>query len=397
MSPAATPTVMPMFDDSQPLYVPDFRLTLGGKVAVEQRHEILSVTYRDSVNEVDSFEFTISNWDADRGKPKYDPPSTPDYGKVFCPGTEVKLEMGYKDTLRTMTTGIITAIESSWSDGPSTLTVRGLNFLHLLRQMEHSKSWTDTTDSAIATQLGQMPLSNDQPGLGMPVQTNPRNEQTRPFVQMHNAYDIVFLLERARLNDYELVLHEADGTHSTRYLTFGPSDVTTPIYLLEWGKSLVSFRYALDVANQVGMVIVRNTDRRSNTQLKGSAWWTDVITDSEEQTRMNLLAPGFANRTHVEVDQVVRTQQEADGLALDVLRRKLKDMLQASGTTVGLPDLRAGRKLGIAGFAQRTKNSPQTGPPNLIEGEYYVTESTHTISTNGYRTDFKARREGKLR
>jgi phage protein D len=92
----------------------------------------------------------------------------------------------------------------------------------------------------------------------------------------------------------------------------------------------------------------------------------------------------------------VSTQQEADRLARDLLRRRLKEMLQATGTTVGLPDLRAGRKLGIAGFAQRTARDTPTGLPNVIEGEYYVTESTHTIGASGYRTEFSARREGKL-
>lgn len=393
---SATAPPMPLFDNAQPLRVPDFQLTLDGDIAVEQRHEIVSVTYRDSINEVDSFEFSVANWDADRGKPKYDPPSNPLYSTMFSPGTEVKLEMGYKDSLRLMTTGVITAIESSWSDGPSTLTVRGLNALHSLRRIEHTKSWQDTTDSDIASELGRMPISDQRPGLGIPVRTNPRNESKRPFVQMQNAYDIVFLLERARLNDYEVVLHEPDATSTTRYITFGPSDVTTPVYRLEWGKSLVSFRYTLDVANQVGTLLVRGTDRRANTHLEGKATWTDIVTDDDEQTRMYLVAPGFEDRTHVEVGQVVRTQREADSLALDLLRRKLKDMLQASGTTVGLPDLRAGRKLGIAGFAQRTQRDTPTGLPNLIEGEYFVTETTHTMGANGYRTDFKARREGKL-
>jgi phage protein D len=389
-------TALPIFDDAQPLYMPDFRLTLNDALANEARHDVLSVTYRDSINEVDSFELTVNNWDSERGKPKYDPPSARAYQTVFTPGTTVKLEMGYKDALRVMTNGVITAIESSWSDGPATLTLRGLNHLHKLRRIEHSKRWTNKTDSQIATELGQLPLSDTEAGLGMQVRTNQREEQPHDFVQMYNAYDIVFLLERARLNDYEIVLHEPDASSTTEYLTFGPSDVTTPIYRLEWGKSLIAFRYTLDVSDQVGTLVVRGSDRRANRPLVGRAQWGDIITDRDERTRMELLAPGFGGRTHVEVDQPVSTQQEADRLARDLLRRRLKEMLQATGTTVGLPDLRAGRKLGIAGFAQRTARDTPTGLPNVIEGEYYVTESTHTIGASGYRTEFSARREGKL-
>lgn len=390
-------TALPIFDDAQPLYVPDFRLTLKGAVAHEARHDVLSVTYRDSVNEIDSFELTVNNWDAERGKPKYDPPSTEAYGRVFTPGTTVKLEMGYKDALRSMTNGFITAIESSWSDGPATLTVRGLNELHSLRRIPHTKSWTSNTDSEIATELGQKQKSDAEPGLGIPVRTSGgSNEPVRESVEMHNAYDIVFLLERARINDYEVVLHEPDSSSAIPYITFGRSEVTTPTYRLEWGKSLISFRYTLDVSNQVGRLLVRGWDRRANSGPEGSANWEEIVTDSEERTRMNLLAPGFADRTHIEVGQVARNKPEADALARDLLRQRLKDMLQASGTTVGLPDLRAGRKLGIAGFAQRTARDTPTGVPNVIEGEYFVTQSTHTIGAGGYRTDFSARREGKL-
>jgi len=388
---------LPIFDDAQPLYVPDFQLTLDGAPADEQRHEILSVTYRDSINEVDSFEFTVSNWDTEVGKPKYDPPSHEIYSAVFSPGTEVKLELGYKDALRTMTNGVITAIESSWSDGAPTLTVRGLNKLHSLRRIEHTKSWRDTTDSAIAHELGNMPISDAQPGLGMTVRTTPRNEPKLDFVSMHNQHDIMFLLERARLNDYEVVLHEPDASSpKAPFLTFGPSHVTTQVYRLEWGKSLLSFRYTLDVSSQVGTMIVRGWDRRGNNHLEGRAHWRDVVTDSDERLRMEFIAPGFEKRSQVEAGQVIPTQQEADSRARDLLRRRLKEMLQATGTTVGLPDLRAGRKIGIAGFVQRSEQGPPPVLGNLIEGEYFVTESTHTIGTNGYRTDFKARREGKL-
>jgi phage protein D len=59
-------------------------------------------------------------------------------------------------------------------------------------------------------------------------------------------------------------------------------------------------------------------------------------------------------------------------------------MVEASGSTVGLPELRAGRKVEIAGFGPR------------FTGEYFITETTHTIGSNGYTTTFKARREGPL-
>ena len=65
-----------------------------------------------------------------------------------------------------------------------------------------------------------------------------------------------------------------------------------------------------------------------------------------------------------------------------ILCDKQKEMVRASGATVGLPDLRAGRRVQIVRLGPR------------FDGQYYVTETTHTIGDGGYRTEFKARREG---
>ena len=52
-----------------------------------------------------------------------------------------------------------------------------------------------------------------------------------------------------------------------------------------------------------------------------------------------------------------------------------------TGSTIGLPDLRAGQVIKIKGVDYR------------FDGEYFVTQTTHTLDTNGYKTTFKARRE----
>ena len=59
----------------------------------------------------------------------------------------------------------------------------------------------------------------------------------------------------------------------------------------------------------------------------------------------------------------------------------MKQMVTVNGTTVGLPDLRAGSKLQIDGVGAR------------LGGQYFVTETTHGFSDSGYTTRFKARRE----
>jgi phage protein D len=388
-----------LYGEERSFYVPHFELSLDGKPAPPAvRFDILSVSYHDSILDVDSCELQVNNWDAKKGRVKYGPPAK-EKG-TFHPGTKLELKLGYlgkEDELRTMTRAVVTSVDASFSESAAhTLSVRALNELHSLRETPHTYSWTNKTDSEIAEELGKHPRSKDRPGLGIEVRATGSGEQTHEFVFMNNQQDILFLLERARLHDYEVVLHEAENG-GKKHLTFGPSDSASRTYRLEWGKSLISFRPTVDTSKQVGEVVVHGWDRHRNEAIKGQAKWRDLVTDSGETQRIGLLEPAFGKRTESVSREPVRNKAIADARARDILSRRLKEMVQASGSTVGLPDLRAGRTVEIVGLDQRTKRDEPSQGGNLFEGTYYVTETTHTIGANGYRTDFKARREGPAR
>ena len=58
-----------------------------------------------------------------------------------------------------------------------------------------------------------------------------------------------------------------------------------------------------------------------------------------------------------------------------------KNLVTGSGSTVGLPELRAGRPVYIRGLGRR------------FSGRYLVTSSTHALGDSGYTTQFEARME----
>jgi phage protein D len=260
------------------------------------------------------------------------------------------------------------------------LSVRGLNVLHSFRTEQHTFSWDNKRDSDIAVELGNKKVQSGQPGLGIEVRVDPRDEQPETYVLMNNQYDIVFLLERARKHDYEVVLRDDD---TGRYLFFGPSDTkrVVPTYRLSWGQTLSSFRPTLTTAKQISEVVVRGWDRRANKAIEESAKWTDLVKDENEKKRLTQLAQAFGNRKEIITDRPVHTAAEAKELAQKILKNQLSGMVQGSGATVGLPDLRAGRKVVI----------DKLGPK--FDGEYFITKSTHTINDSGYRTQFEARRD----
>lgn len=385
----------------EPFYVPHFEVKINGRELPDDVvRDVIQVTYRDSIDQIDSFDLLISNYESDFSQPhaslpdhylraKYEPYSRAEYDGLFDPGLQIELRMGYIDNLVLMLTGEITTLEPSFdASGGLTLSVRGLNVLHRFRTQQHTYAWENTRDSDIAAEIGDKPVSAEQPGLGLEVGTNPGNEKPDAYVFMNNQYDIVFLMERARRRGYELVLREADEESGRpRHLYFGPSESPDDsTYLLEWGRSLVSFKPVLTTARQVSEVVVLGWDRRKKERIEGKATWQDLLpkNDTAERARMEQLAQAFGSRREVISDRPVHTQDAADQLALDTLRDLRKGLVEASGETIGLPRLRAGRKLQIDGLGER------------FSGLYYVTETTHTIGGSGYKTTFKARREEGL-
>ena len=83
------------------------------------------------------------------------------------------------------------------------------------------------------------------------------------------------------------------------------------------------------------------------------------------------------------MDEPVFTQKQADERARAILLERSKDLVKASGTCIGLPDLRAGQRVRIGNLGVR------------FSGDYFITETTHTINDSGYITKFNARREDK--
>src|SRR5712691_8193878 len=89
----------------QDFYVPAFSILVEGKERRQEMHDVMSISYSDSLTSIDSFDMTINNWDAERLAFKYSD------GDLFNPWKDVKLRMGYynngQNQMRLMLTGEI--------------------------------------------------------------------------------------------------------------------------------------------------------------------------------------------------------------------------------------------------------------------------------------------------
>lgn len=388
-------------------YVPRYEIKIAG-VSLPQNvlRDVIQVTYKDSIKELDSFELTVNNWDAGRRGFKYVGSETKDsldeksskfnpLHRIFEPCRHpVEVFMGYGGKLNLMLEGNFTTVEPNFpSGGASTLAVRGLNVLHQLRTKQYTYSWVMEKESNIAKSFEKLP-DPDHRGkkrFPLPVEINKEalsKEERIEYVAQNNQYDIEFLLGRARRIGYVVFIKGVEKDQRGRVLKpkrlyFGPSDANPPdlrpTFELKWGLSLIDFKPTLTTANQVKSVTVNGWDRSTRKPIVGRASLDDKKFSLNGDLH-KLLAKCDAREERV-VDEPIFTQKQANKRAEAILLDRSKELVKASGTCVGLPALRAGQRVLIGNVGMR------------FDGEYFVTETTHTIGESGYTTKFSARRE----
>lgn len=398
-------------------YVPQFEVRIAGAgLPQDVLRDVIQVTYKDSLEELDSFEITVNNWD-DAGKRfKYIGAETADElsdgseagarFRLFEPcARQVTLHLGYVGNLTLMLTGTVTTMTPNFPDGAaSTLSVRALNVLHQFRRARYSDNYEDKNESEIAELIGQRPTSRRDRTNRFPLRicANPgalADDERLPLTVQKNEFDIDFLWKLARRRGYILVVREAlarDGVEvQPGHLYFGPSTgrsscssdeggdagaAPPPTHVLERGKSLIDFNPRLTTANQFKSVTVNGWDRQAQRPISETIDFTD-----RELKNLNCdlhrLIVQCDPREEMVVDLPVFSSRDAKQRARALLLDQHKQMVTASARTVGIPGLRAGGTVRIAGFGAR------------LSGIYLIKSTEHTLNDGGYITKLELRRE----
>lgn len=382
----------------QGFYVPLFEVRIEGVgLPRDVLRDVTEITYHDSIDDIDGFEVNVNNWDPTTNAFKYVGAETAgDLAgssadarryKLFEPcNKEIKVYMGYLGNLALMLTGQFITMEPSFpSSGAPTLSVRGLNVLHKLRRKQYTYAWTDKKDSEIAESLNNL-TDPDGGGRRFPIpiridENAKSREEPIEYVAQENQYDVDFLLLRARQRGYVVFVREDE---EGEYLYFGPSQTQSePVpYELKWGQSLIDFRPTLTTSNQVRSVTVKGWNRRTKEPITVTVTLDELQQQRNQDLYRLIESSGCGDqREEIVVNEPIFTENEARRRAEAILSDQTKVMVRASASTIGLPELRAGRKVKISGLGAR------------FSGTYFVTGSTHTINDSGYTTRFDARRE----
>jgi len=386
-------------------YAPRFVIRVDGRaVDVHTIRDVIEVTFEDSLDALEFFEFTLHDWDPVRNAPKYSSPydesGAPQQSggaevPAFEPGMTAELQLGYygpEDPVTKLVGTIVSIAPSFPASGIPQMKVRVLSRLFEFENAQVNREFIGETDTAVA-----QALAGD---LEIGVATTPgqaEGETPHEFLMLNNEYPVDFLMRRARRLGYDLhVLPQVDpalglivtgGGADEPALFFGPSGTEAPTYELAWGRTLTRLDITVRIKDQVGKITVRSTNPAAagaQRDIEAVATLDDLDLDLPDPRLLDTVTGALAKTDVVVVDEPVQNQAEADAKALGLLRERVKDMVTAEGETIGFPHFRAGNPVQITGIGPR------------YSGLWVLTKTTHKIDATGYRTTFSARLEGRL-
>ncbi len=355
-------------------FAPAFSVQINGqKLSADIEKNITNVSVVDQPGTIDSCSLTVAN-----PYPTLRWTHVEKDAPLFSEGNDIQVKLGYVDNLELLFQGKITTTSANFPEsGSPTVTIQAQSELYRLSLGTRTQTFKDVTDKQIVEQFAR------DNGLTAEVDDT---EITYPYVLQHGKTDLQFLRERAERIDFELLVEGKTLKFRRRQFT--------KLYKLVWGHPkqdidpfsttmpLRSFNPTLRTLGQVSRVVVRGQHPTTRAVIEG------VATQSNQEHKMGgkqtgpeaaAQALGHSSEL-VLVNQPVTSQQEAEQLASTLLKDHARKFVTGSGATIGLPKLRTGQLVDIDGLGFR------------FNGEYYVTQVTHTLGGGGYLTTFAVQR-----
>lgn len=346
-------------------YAPSFAVFVNHEDMLKQEVEIISVSVEASLEEADRFSFTVNN--------AFDPVKR-DFRYIdsfFEPGNLVEIKMGYVDQLKTVFFGTVTSVRVSFpSSGLPELEVGGLSMSNCMMRGKITKTWPNARHSDIVRGIAskyKLDISNIK-------DTSVVNK----IVEQDQESDYVFIDRLAKENNFEFFVM------GTSMIFRPPSrNVLAPV-TLEWGVNLISFSPEINIAEQVTKVKVRGWNVAQKKEVTGEAGSIEE-TEKEENAKSGL---DYIRKTCVESKEVIEdihrpvsSEHEANMLAKAILEKHAQELVEGSGESVGIPEIRPGAYIRLLGLGKKFSKI------------YYIKSATHTVSSSGYRTTFHVRRK----
>ena len=343
---------------TQSYFAPRFDVHISGlTLASDVTQRVLSVTYEGSLDTADMFKIVVSN-------PNNQFTDSP----LFSPGQDVELYIGYGPNLTPMILGEITTIEPDFpADGPPTISISGYDKSYRMRHNQSvPRQFKYMTDSLMVAEIAAENLL-------IPIcDPSPWYHDT----MTQTGTDFAFIKSLAVNNLFDAYVY-----WDKLYFQL---PIQTKAYVLEWGQSLRSFSPRLSTATMSGLQVIRGYNEELATAIVGVVSGAllnleDIINRLGPAT-LNMLASLGRRWIH---SQKITSPVDALALGKALLQQLLNGLYEGTGTTIGIPDLRAGSFIEVAGAGKR------------FSGVYRLSKVKHTINESGYITEFDITQRGE--
>lgn len=404
----------------------------GGKSTPHQADvDLISAKITLGINNVCQLQVVLNNQRHKDGKPVFPPWKYNNLQRVtFGQRLRLDLRYGNEAAWHKMIVARVTDLQFSFpQSGASQLTIVGEDLLSLLKVKSdaekpyaHHKEDFIVRDVLVRSKAKQLGLdfigtTAGEDGLKGPLVRWPELQPLRSLTHSKDTSYLQFLQSIAERMDFELFVDfsnrlildgkkPADDDNEVK-LHFEPArSIVTPKEPLEllWGRDLIEFTPKFKVWEQLTGVTVAGTKHGTRARHSYTLKSTDeaITKDLQRDTSYSLdkkpvdtLNPAQVRQAFVHTEgadlpndpSISASNLDEDRIklqAIATLRKSVRELLTADGSCIGLPGLRPGIHVKIAGLY----------PP--FDGLYYVTQTVHTFDSNGYRTQFSLRRPGML-
>lgn len=324
----------------------------------------------------DTFSFTVSD--------AIDFEFEPKQANLFSFGDTVEIHIGYADntqgksSLPILFKGIITAINWNFSeDNYMDISVEGKDYSFLLMKHKYSRNddlgggnepaWNDKKESEAVAEIINSIYKNI-------FSTVKIDDTAIVYKQIRHKEenDYAFISALAKKNNYEFF-----AQNDTIYFRKPPEiknirgDMNNTITLY-YGKEILSFAPEFNVDKQVTKVRVIGVELgEGKEKIVGEAPKGGAAAIKTSSFTMKELLKSV-NNIEYEIKAPVKSVEEADMLAASVYSDLSSTLLQGEVRSIGIPDLKPGMKVNLAGLGSR------------FSKEYYIAKAVHVINDQGY-------------
>jgi phage protein D len=285
---------------------------------------------------------------------------------LFAFGSPIEISLGYGEPsrLKLMLKGIVTEIGTSFTTGAPELKISGFDDLYKLGIGKNTKNWEQSYDSDAVREL----VRELKPSANI-VQTKVKN----PRIDQNEESDLAFIEKLAGRNEKYVYYVRDDKFY------FGPRhNEGDAVVDLIWGEGLLSFSPQLNLVKQVTEVVVYGRSASTGEEIFGIAGSSDVAaSDKNGESGAERVAKALKKPSTMKVRMALRSQAEANARAKAILDERAQEYVTGDGECIGVPEIAPDMNILLQGIGTRFTNL------------YYVSEATHKIDSNGYRTTFK--------